>query len=109
MNMSTVLGIDIMSLIQPLLIKAVFKGEEIPVDALIDILVSEKIEETLLASITIPSEWIDIVNMMLEMDKVKRFLAVLRGETPPEPVIDKIIELIVNLKLVESLSATATA
>jgi len=106
--MSEVLGIDINQLIQPLMLKSVLKGEEVPIDTIVDLMISEKIEEQLLASVTIPSEFADIVNLMLEMDKLKRLMAILRGETPPEPAIDKVIELIINLQLVESLGTITT-
>jgi len=107
--MSTVLGIDITSLIQPLMLRAVITGQEVNMDAIMDLLISEKIQESILTAIEVPSEWADLVNLMLETDKVRRFMAILRGETPPEPAIDRVIELVVNLKLIESLTASITA
>jgi len=107
--MSTVLGIDITSLIQPLMLRAVITGQEVNMDAIMDLLISEKIQESILTAIEVPSEWADLVNLMLETDKVRRFMAILRGETPPEPAIDRVIELVVNLKLIESLTASVTA
>ena len=107
MDMSTTLGIDINALIQPLMIRAVLKGEEIPIDVIVDIQMTQTIYQSLMAGITLPSEFADlqsVIDLMIQMDSVKRLMAVLRGETPPEPAIDKIIELVVNLQLVSSLS-----
>lgn len=112
--MST-LGIDINALIQPLLIRAVLKGGEIPIDVIVDIQMTQTIYQSLMSGLTLPSEFADlqsVIDLMIQMDSIKRLLAVMRGETPPEPAIDKIIELVVNLQLISSLSqslgATAT-
>ena len=105
--MSEVLGIDITQLMQPLLIRSVLKGEEIPIDAIVDIQLTQTIYQKLMESVTLPSEYADlqsVIDLMVQMDGVKRFMAILRGESPPEPAIDKVIELVVNLQLISSLS-----
>jgi len=101
------LGIDINALIQPLMIRAILRGEDIPIDAIVDIQLSQIIYESLMSSLSLPSEFADlqsVIDLMIQMDGLKRFMAVLRGETPPEPAIDKVIELVVNLQLISSLS-----
>jgi len=110
------LGIDINALLQPLMIRAILKGEEVPIDVFVDIQMTQTIYNSLMSSITLPSEFADlqsVIDLMVQMDGVKRLLALMRGETPPEPAIDRVIELVVNLQLISSLTsalggATAT-
>lgn len=99
--------IDVKSLIQPLLIKAVLRGEEIPIDVIIDAEITQKIYDSLMKSIQLPPEYADlknVIDLMMQMDSVKRVLAVVRGQAPPEPAIDKVIELVVNLQLLSTLA-----
>ncbi len=101
------LGIDISQLMQPLIIKSIFSGEEIPIDALVDAMLTQKIYESIKGSLTLPPEFKDlesVLDLMIQMDSIKRVLAVLRGETPPPPAIDKVIELVVNLQMINALS-----
>ncbi len=100
--------IDISAIIQPLMLRAVFKEGEMNLDVLIDVIVQDKIEQSLLANVTLPAEFKDLENvicLMLDMNKVKSVMAALRGEQPPEGTgIDKVLELIVNLQMLGALT-----
>lgn len=102
--------IDINSLIQPLLLKNIFTGGEFNLDPLIDAMVQDKIEESLLANVNLPSEFADlgdVICLSLEMNKVKTVLAALKGEqVSPEEGLDKVIQLIVNLQMLSALSSS---
>jgi len=100
--------IDIGTIVQPLLMKSVIAGGELNIEPLIDVMVQEKIQESLLASVELPSEFADLADVIclsLEMNKVRTVLAVLRGEAPPAGAgIEKTLELIVNLQMLSAIS-----
>jgi len=101
--------IDVSSLIQPLMLRSVFKGEEFSLDAIIDVILQDKISESLLGSVELPSEFADlgdVICLQIEMTKVKNLLAAMRGEAVEAGAgLDKIIELIVNLQMLSSISS----
>ena len=101
--------INLTQLLEPLMLKSVFKEGEFDIGPIIDIIVQEKIEQNLLSSIEIPDEFADlgsIVCLMVTVNKLKAVTAVLRGETPPEGTgMDKVLELIVNLQMLSSIGS----
>jgi hypothetical protein len=100
--------IDIGQLLQPLLLRSVFKGEELQLDAVIDVYVQDAITKSLLQNIDLPQEFADlgdVICLSLEMNKVKYLLAVLRGQQPPEGSgVDKVLEMVVSLQMLSALS-----
>ena len=100
--------IETSTLIQPLLMRAVLRGEEFDITPIIDILVQDKIVSSLLGQLTLPEEFKDlgdVICLMLEMNKVRSIMAVLRGEQPPEGVgVERVLELVINLQLLSQLS-----
>ena len=104
----TTLGIDINQLIGPVLMLAVFKGEDIT--PVFDALINSKITETLLDNLAknIPQEYQDIVNvikMAAELDTIRGILAAIKGqEYQPKFSIDKAIELVVTLQMMNALT-----
>lgn len=104
--------IDVNTLLQPLLMKSVFQEEgEIPLDQVFNIIINDKITQSLLGGVTLPAEFADLGNVIclqLETQKVRAVSAMLRGETPPEFDISKTFELVINLQMISSLSQAFT-
>ena len=101
--------IDITSIIQPLMLRSVFTGEEFKFDTLIDVLIQDKIEKALLQSVELPEEFAelkDVICLSLDMNKIKTIMKVLRGEeVQPGEGLEKTIELIVNLQMLSALTS----
>lgn len=101
-------GLDITALMKPLMLKAVFSSEgTVNLDAFINIMIQEKMEQALLGSIQLPQEFADlgdVICLMLQMDKFKALSAAMKGEAPPEGAgLDKVIGLIVQLQMLQAL------
>jgi len=91
-------------------IPKILRGEEIDISPYINAMIASKIVDALKASITIPTEFESIIDVMIFAEKMRAFSAALRGETY-ELAIDKIVELMVSLYMISALSeafATAT-
>ncbi len=100
--------IDIGSILQPLMMAAVLKGENIPIDAIVDVYIQDAIQNALLQNVTLPQEFAELGNVIcleLEMNKIRTLLAVLRGEQPPENTIDKVIDMVLNLQLLSAIGS----
>lgn len=104
----TTLGIDINQLIGPVIMLAVLKGEDIT--PVFDAIINSKVTETLLDNLAknIPPEYQDIVNvikMAAELDTIRGVLAAIKGqEYQPKFSIDKAIELVVTLQMMNALT-----
>jgi len=101
--------LNVQEIMQPLMMSAVLKGEEVPLDAFIDVYLQDAIVNSLLQNIELPPDFQDlgsVICLQLEMNKVKTLMDILKGKQPEETGIDKVIELVVNLQI---LSAIANA
>jgi len=99
-------GLDVKQLLTPLLISSVLKGEEINIDAIIDLYVNEIIVTNMLKTIKLPEEFAelqDVIKLMLEVQRMKAVSAILRGETP-EVDIGKVFDILVSLHLVSAIA-----
>ena len=100
-------GFDLSGLMKPLMMKAVLTEGEMNIDVFINVMVQEKMEQSLLSSITLPEDFSDlqdVICMMLQMDKLKGITAAMKGEAPPEGAgLDKIINLVVQLQMLSAL------
>lgn len=103
-NMSTVptfeIPMDVLIMAQ---LPRILRGEEVDLTPYINVIVSSKIVDAIRASITLPTEFESIVDIMLFAEKMRAFTAAIRGETY-EPAIDRIIELMVSLYMVNAIS-----
>ena len=84
-------------------IPKILRGEEVDITPIIESQVNKMILNSLLSTLTIPTEFQDIVNLMITLEDTRATLALLRGEAY-EPRIDRIIELVVNLSMIESIA-----
>jgi len=100
-------GLDIGALMKPLMLKAAFTGQgELNLDPLIELMVQEKIEQSLLASIDIPEEFADLVDVIclkLQMNKLKGLTAALKGEQVEVGGLDDVINIVVQLQMLKAL------
>jgi len=99
--------INVKDLIGPMLLASVVKGEEVDVTPIIDMYVQQSLVNNLLGSITLPSDFADlgeIICITMQMELFKGLTAALRGE---EYTFDlsKPIELIVSLNMISALSS----
>ena len=113
-NCSTTSGIDVQSLLPVMMMKGILAGEEFNLDPVIDVMINKQIAESLLANVTLPSDFAelgDVICLQVQMGQLKAVQAALRGETA-EFNMDKIIDMVVNLQLlsaIESAFGGATA
>lgn len=100
------LGIDIKQLLTPMMLASVVKGEEFDISKVVDIYVNDMIVNTLLQNIQLPEEFKDlkdVIQLMLDVQRLKSISAVLKGETPTID-ISKVLDLVINLNLIASLA-----
>jgi len=80
------------------------RGEEVDITPIVSLKINEVILDALKKSIKVPTEFEGLIDVMLMAEQMKAVTAVLRGEEYT-PAIDKIIELMVNFSLIESLTS----
>ena len=108
--MSEETQINIVQLVQPMLLSAILKGEDISklIDVIVDAQVNDVIFNKVLSSIQVPEEFqglIDVFKLANQLDTLKAIMAAMKGqEYQPKFGIDKVIELMVSLQMINALS-----
>lgn len=82
----------------------IMAGEEVDLTPYINAMISSQIIESLRSAIALPTEYQSIVDIMVFAEKMRAFTAALRGEEY-EPALDKIVNLMVSLHMVQALSS----
>ena len=99
--------IDIKELLGPVMMLNAFKGEEFDITPLLDVMIGQKITENLLSSITLPSDFADlgdVICLQIQMQHVKALEAILKGERY-EFDISKVIETLVTFNMLSALTS----
>ena len=110
---TTTPALDVGELVGPLLMMAVFKGQDIT--PVIDALLNSKITETLITKLaaSVPEEYqdiVDVIKLAAQMDTINGLLAAIRGGSyQPKFGVDRAVEVILMLNLVSKLSQAAGA
>ena len=105
---TTATGINVEQLIGPIMMLAVFKGQDIT--PILDALINSKITDTLIEQLAqnVPQEYQDLVNVVklaVQMDTLRGLLAAMKGEQyQPKFGLDKAIELFVTIQMISALS-----
>lgn len=108
MSEQTTPTINVDQLIGPVMMLAVFKGQDI--SPILDALINSKITDALIAQLaaSVPEEYKDIVNvvkMAAQLDTLRGIIAAMRGEAyEPRFGLDKAVELIVTINMISALS-----
>ena len=84
-------------------IPRIMRGEEVDLTPYINVMVSSQIVDSLKTAISLPTEYQSIVDIMIFAEKMRAFTAALRGEEY-EPAIDRIVNLMVSLNLVNAIA-----
>ena len=103
--------IDIKQILGPIMMAQVVKGEEPDISGVLDIMVSQELVQNLLSNIELPSDFADLADVIclqLQMEQVKGVTQALKGGQY-EFDVSKVIDLIVNLQLMSSLTQTLSA
>lgn len=100
--------IDITQLLGPVMLSKTLKGEEFDISPLIDVIVGQKITESLLASVSLPSEFADLGDifcLQIQLEQVKAVTSMLKGETY-EFDISKVIDTLVSLNMISAITSS---
>ena len=99
--------IDVSQLLGPIMMARTLKGEEFDITPLIDVIVGQKVTESLLSSITLPSDFADlgdVICLQIQLQQVKALEAIMKGETY-EFDLSKVIDMIVTFNMMSAITS----
>ena len=98
--------IDIGQLLGPVMMSSTLKGGELDITPLVDVMIGQKVTESLLSSVTLPSDFADlgdVICLQIQLQQVKALEAIMKGETY-EFDLSKVIDMIVTFNLMSAIT-----